>query len=354
MKKNVVGQKYNLLIDCDTGVDDAYALLLACRCDLFNLVGVTTVAGNVDVHKVTNNTCVVLDAANAPKRLPVCKGFSTALLEAPHFCPEIHGTNGLGDIDTSEIGIETPSKRKLNSELHAVEFMIDQAKLHAQRFESAVSKLSESDADVEDKMEALSAEHQLTIVALAPMTNIAVALKHYPQLGNGVRQIVFMGGAARSGGNATPWAEANILCDPEAARIVLNSGIDLIMYPWDVFEAFRFTRLTVQPFLDEQRSTAAKLAGQLMMSEMNRFEQDFAAMGDAGTLCVLLRPDACQMRRVHVDVELRGELTRGMTVVDWRERVYPPDLPAKRPNVTLVTQIDNKRFCKLFKKYVCK
>jgi pyrimidine-specific ribonucleoside hydrolase len=316
MDLNVVGNKYNIIIDCDTGIDDAYTLILACKCsDTFNLVGVTTVAGNVDVEMVTANTCVVLDAVDASLELPVCKGFGVALLERPHFCPEIHGSDGLGDVDRVELGLETPSQRVVDKR-HAVDFIVEQAMAHAERYERAIAE------GVEPSRASL--EQKLTLVALAPMTNVAMALRREPRCARGLRQIVFMGGAAARGGNATAWAEANVACDPEAARIVFTAGVPLLMYPWDVFEEFRFDSDAARALLNAT-SRAARLAGALLLSEMRRFEQTFAALGDAGTLVALLRPDATRRRLLHVDVELSGALTRGMTVVDWRERVCPPD-----------------------------
>lgn len=307
-----------IVIDCDTGVDDAYALLLAVRSARFDLRGVTTVSGNVDVEQVLRNTCVVLDAAEAPADLPVCRGMAQALIEPHHHCPEIHGTNGLGNV-------ERPASRRAVSSVHATQFLVDEARR------------------VERQGDAL-----LTIVALAPLTNVATALRLDPTLAGRLERIVLMGGAARSGGNSTPWSEANIHCDPEAAHIVFSSGVPIVMYPWDVFEQFNFARADARLFAAAQHSWA-KLAGELLLSDMQRFKLSAATLGDAGTLCYLLDESSCVTEKVHVTIELQGKHTRGMTVVDLRGEVYEPDQPAGKANVLLIRQTNVPRFRELYK-----
>lgn len=203
-----------VLLDVDTGVDDAHALLLALRSPALKVVGITTVAGNIDVEQVTANTLKVLDIARAPD-IPVARGMSQPLVEPTHYVPQIHGSDGLGNLNPP------PSKRQTVSQ-HAVDFLIQTL---------------------------LAAPEPITLIPLAPLTNIGAALRLEPRIGLKIAQIVLMGGSAFAGGNASPWAEANIYYDPEAAHIVFTSGLPIVMYGWDVFVQVGFSRQEAQDFL---------------------------------------------------------------------------------------------------------
>lgn len=178
-----------VLLDVDTGIDDAHALLLALRHPALDVLGVTTVAGNLDIDTVTNATLKVLDAAGAPLALPVAKGCDKPLVENTHFCPDIHGIDGLGDLEPPL----PPSARTLDAR-HAVTFILD--------------TLRDRDS---------AGLPAVTLIALAPLTNIGMALRMEPELcKRALAKVVWMGGAAFAGGNASQWAEANAAYDPEA------------------------------------------------------------------------------------------------------------------------------------------
>jgi purine nucleosidase len=188
-----------ILIDCDTGIDDAYSLILAARASSrFHLVGVTCVAGNASVDTVTRNTQAVLSVAGATN-VPVARGMADALVEPPHHCPQIHGRDGLGDLALAQ-RLEARAPFAPIDVRHACQFISDAARTYA---------------------------GTLTLVALAPLTNVAVALRLDPALKSRLKRIVLMGGAVRSGGNMRAWAEANIADDPEAAHIVFSSGVNI-------------------------------------------------------------------------------------------------------------------------------
>ncbi|MCK4317067.1 MAG: nucleoside hydrolase, partial [Anaerolineae bacterium] len=207
--------KKQVLLDVDTGVDDAYALLLALRSPDLEVIGITTVAGNVDVDQVTANTLKVLDMVGAPE-IPVAKGMSHPLVEPTRYVPEIHGQNGLGNLNPP------PSSRSL-ADVHAVEFLIETL---------------------------MVTDEPITLIPLAPLTNIGVALRMEPRIKEKIEQVVLMGGSAFAGGNAAQWAEANIFYDPEAAHILFASGLPIVMYGWDVYVQVGFTRREAQAFLD--------------------------------------------------------------------------------------------------------
>jgi|TARA_B100001964_G_scaffold46806_1_gene52283 pyrimidine-specific ribonucleoside hydrolase len=275
----------NIFLDVDTGVDDALALLLAARSPNLNIKGVTCVSGNVPVDLVVRNTLDVLEAAGA-SHVPVARGMDVPLLETMVNAAEIHGKNGLGGIELAKSASEP-----LN--VHAVEFLRREL------------------TDVSDSM---------TIVALGPLTNIATLIRAYPEVVSKIDEIVVMGGAIGPG-NVTPTAEFNIRQDPEAADIVFGSGIPILLYIWDVFIKVAFVRSEIESFSNSSNNSVA-LAGNLLMSMLDRFGRPETSIGDAGAVACILNANAITAKQLPVAVELSGKYTRGQTVVDQR----PPDL----------------------------
>jgi len=319
-----------MIIDVDTGTDDALALLLACCCQQVDVLAITCVQGNMDVDTVTLNTLKVLDAARAPSNLPVARGFALPLVEPVTHCPQIHGQDGLGDLDPPL----PESKRKPRPE-HAVQLL-----------NSTLGKASEL----------------VTVVCLAPLTNIAIAMRMEPQIWKQkVGRIVWMGGAVAGGGNARVWSEANANYDPEAAHMVLTSGVPILLYPWDVFLKVGFTSQELSNFGIEDNDAASAqtqgrtsrhpqslLAGRLMYRELRHFKVDTAMIGDAGAVAAALLPEALTVRQLNVSVELHGERTRGMTVCDIRSFADAPDEPLGKPNADVVVDVDSAKLKSFF------
>jgi len=166
------------------------------------------------------------------------------------------------------------------------------------------------------------AADRITLVPLAPLTNIALLLRTYPQCAAGLREIVFMGGAAHVG-NATASAEFNVWHDPEAAAIVLDAagelGIPVVMYGLDVFYDVRVTRDQAAPLMAVGGRGPAELAGRLIDFQCRRFGQPDATIGDAGAVCAVIDRAGLTTRRLPVRVELAGTYSRGRTIVDRRE-----------------------------------
>ena len=275
----------NIFLDVDTGVDDALALLLAARSPQLNVKGVTCVAGNVPIDRVVRNTLDILNVADAP-HIPVARGMEFPLVEKMFNATEIHGENGLG-------GIDLPASRSTVIDKHAVEFLAGE-----------IDNTSE----------------KVTIVALGPLTNIATLFRIYPNVVSSIEQLVIMGGAIGSG-NTTAAAEFNIRQDPEAADIVFGSGIPILLYIWDVFIKVAFVRSEIEAFSNSSNNSVA-LAGNLLMSMLNRFGRPKTSIGDAGAVACILNANAITAKQLPVAVELSGKYTRGQTVVDQR----PPDL----------------------------
>jgi len=307
-------KRRKVIIDVDTGCDDAQALILALRSPLLEVIGITTVAGNVDVDQVTANTLKVLDIVDAPSDIPVSKGCPEALVQGPHFCPEIHGPDGLGGLNTS------PSSR-LVSPMHAVTFLITTL---------------------------LSSIELITLIMIAPLTNLAIALRMEPKIKEKIESIIFMGGSATSGGNVTQWAEANMFCDPEAAHIVLTSGLNIIMYGWDVYQKVTFSKDEVSQFLTSPNPWA-QFSGKLMTYDINHFNLECAVIGDAGAVAVAIQPEGLITKPMHLVMELQGTHTRGMTVVDFRPEVFQPDKTRELPNVHIAVELDIQMYKKLFR-----
>jgi inosine-uridine nucleoside N-ribohydrolase len=193
------GPKSPVIMDVDTGVDDAIAIALATRLAELDLIGVTTVAGNVDVEKTTENSLRVL-AMLGRSDIPVYRGMSRPLARAYHDASEFHGASGLGDAKFP------PSPANVQAET-APEFI--------------VRSVRERPGEV-------------TLIPVAPLTNIAVALALEPELPRLVKRVVIMGGAFLCPGNASPYAEYNIWADPEAAAIVANSALPITFIGLDV------------------------------------------------------------------------------------------------------------------------
>jgi pyrimidine-specific ribonucleoside hydrolase len=280
--------KIPVVLDVDTGVDDACALLLAARHPDVDLRAVTCVAGNAPVDDVVRNTRIALDAAGRLD-VPVGRGARRPLLEAPRPARHVHGEDGMGDLGLPEpAGVPDP--------LDAVDLLRDML------------------------VAAADAGERVTLVPLAPMTNVALLLRTYPDAARGIARIVFMGGAALVG-NATAAAEFNVFHDPEAAAIVLDAaaelGVPVTMYGLDVFYDVRVPRTDAER-LAASGDPGARLGGRLVLFQCDRFGGDDATIGDAGALCAVLDPAGLVTHRWPVRVELTGSWTRGQTVVDRR------------------------------------
>lgn len=313
-----------VLIDVDTGVDDALALLLAARHPGLDLRAVTCVAGNTSVDQVVRNTLTVLDAAGGPP-VPVGRGAERPLLEPARDASHVHGADGLG-------GLGFPPSARRPVEVHAVELMRQ--------------VLRDSTTPV-------------TLVALAPLTNLALLLRMYPEAAGNIDRMVVMGGSA-SIGNATPVAEFNIWHDPEAAAVVLGSGVPVTMYGLDVF-------YQVSIGGDEAAKLAASadagtsLAGRLLTGQLaggrseDRISPGSATIGDAGAVCAVAEPEGLVTASLPVRVCLESAETRGQTVVDRRSRPGEADLAGRvaAPLVDVALEVDADRYRRLFLDVAC-
>ena len=271
-----------IIMDVDTGIDDALALMFAVRRPDLDLRAVTCVSGNTTLANVVANTTTVLDLVRAG-HVPVAAGADRPLIERPRDASYVHGADGLGNLGL-------PASQREVDRRHAVELL---------------------------RQMLADAEEPVTIVALAPLTNLALLLRMYPAVAERIARIVFMGGSA-SVGNASPVAEFNVWHDPEAAAIVTSSGLELTMYGLDVFHQVVVDADDVARLADSL-DPVAQAVGRLLGYQGQSEEPALRLIGDAGAVCALVAPQLMRTERWPMRVELTG-LSRGQTVVDRRTR----------------------------------
>lgn len=269
-----------VIIDCDPGIDDAVALLYAFA--HLDVIGITTVCGNIDVSQSTVNVLKVLELVG--KQLPVAIGAHRPWVSPPRHARDIHGDSGLDGVDLPE-----PTLKPID--LTAVEFIVSTAR-----------------------------EYQdLVIVTLGPLTNLATALRYDPSLIDRLKSIVIMGGSTTHG-NITPVAEFNIYSDPEAAQAVFTSGARIYMTGLNVTERMIVDRLHVERLQagGKVARTIARMLQHQSRVMRERFGIKGAVLHDPCALAPLLRPDLVTFQSTPVAVELASTITRGMTVCDLR------------------------------------
>ena len=273
-----------VILDVDTGVDDALALLFAVKHPLIDVRAVTCVAGNASLAQVVDNTLRILDAVNAPS-IPVAAGAVRPLLAPGRAASHVHGEDGLG-------GLVLPETSRVAEAVSAVELM---------------------------RRTLMESDERITLVALAPQTNLALLLRTHPEVIDRIERIVFMGGSA-SAGNATAVAEFNVWHDPEAAAIVLGSGVPTFMYGLDVFNQVAVDQ-DLATSLESSDSALGRAVGALLGNRIALSEDSTLVytglIGDAGAICALVEPEALTIEQRPVRIELAG-YGRGQTVVDRR------------------------------------
>lgn len=305
----------NLLVDCDTGVDDALMLLdLAGNPDA-NIVAVGSVHGNVQSRRAAVNTRYVLDLVGL-QHVPSAVGCWRPMAQPLHTAEYIHGPYGLGGFEPPEP--ETPL----------------------------------TDEDAVHQMIRLAHERpgELTLLATGPLTNLGAALIADPEFPRLIPRVVIMGGNVGVPGNITPWAEANIWHDPEAADLVFQYDWEVVLVPLDV----TMQTLLTGKYLDRlqaatQTSKRAEFAWNIVQFYLDMYEESRgirgAAMHDPLAGAVALDPSLCGYVEKTVHVELRGTDTRGMTVADLRG--YRTEI-SDRPKVHIAMEVDVDRFMSAF------
>ncbi len=304
-----------VILDVDTGVDDALAIALALRSPGLQLLGVTTVSGNVDLDQVTANTLLTLDVLGAPP-IPVVRGAAGPLArQLPLTAAHVHGGDGLGGARS-----KYPVSSRQATE-GAPRFLLEMIRRHP---------------------------GVLTLVATAPLTNVAQALREDPDTMRQLGEIIVMGGALRVPGNIGPVSEFNFAVDPEAAAIVVRAGLRLRLVPLDVTEQVSLTEDALSaPGHDGPVAGFVRDITAFTM-QFHREREGVAGifLHDPLAVGVAAEPALVQDEAVPIAVESRGELTAGMVVADLRRRSR--GLPTTR----VATGVDAPRFLELFTRQV--
>ncbi|HUR16579.1 MAG TPA: nucleoside hydrolase [Candidatus Limnocylindrales bacterium] len=306
-----------VIIDCDTGIDDALALLYACASPEMDLVGATCVSGNVGAQQVARNTLNVL-ALGGKSDVEVALGREVPLVRPLVIAPETHGPAGVGYAVLGE-----PSQPL--SERHAADLLIEEARKRPGK---------------------------IMLITLGPLTNLAVALVREPNLPHLLRGLVMMAGSYRSAGNTAPTTEWNVAVDPEAMQIVLAGWATHSHVPRPVALGLDVTekaKMTPEHLADLRRRAGDPPASQLLdfIDDALRFYMEFhsqydgfygAFIHDALALAAALDPSLIRTQPVSVEVELGGTHTTGETVTDWRHRW------GREPNLDVAVEADIGKF----------
>ncbi|MCI6574860.1 MAG: ribonucleoside hydrolase RihC [Arcanobacterium sp.] len=269
-----------LIIDTDPGIDDAVAIAMAIADPRLDIRLITTTAGNVGIGKTTTNALKLLEFWES--HIPVAKGATLPLLRQPRDAANIHGDSGMD-------GYDFPEPRGSNL-------------LNIPAAQAIKETLEQS-------------EEKVTIIELAPMTNLALFIRTYPQYLSKIERIIFMGGSTQRG-NLGVLSEFNIGVDPEAAHIVIHSGIPIHMVPLDIG-----WKALVYPD-DSQRIKSLNRTGEMLFGLLSHYRskglREGLHMYDGSAIAYLLKPSIFETSRVPIEIEIDGRHTSGATLVDFK------------------------------------
>jgi purine nucleosidase len=279
-------QKQQIVIDTDPGQDDAVAVLLALASNELEILGITAVAGNVPLSLTEVNARKICELAGKPD-VKVYSGAIRPMLRPLVTAEHVHGKTGLD-------GPTLPEPKMPLQKQHAVDFIVETLMSHP--------------------------ANTITLCTLGPLTNIGLALVREPRIASRIKRIVAMGGGFFEGGNVTPTAEFNIYVDPQAARLVFESGVPITLIPLDCTHQALTSSARVEQFRKMKNNTGPAVAS--MLDFFERFDEekygtDGGPLHDPCVIAWLLRPELFTSRDVNVSVECESELTMGMTIIDW-------------------------------------
>jgi purine nucleosidase len=299
-----------ILIDADPGIDDACAILLALASPELSLEGISIVHGNCSLEQGARNGISVLELANA-SHIPVTKGCENPLVQPSLLAPETHGNTGLGYA-------KLPSPRSSPIRKHGCDFLIEKI---------------------------LSSPGEITLVAIGPLTNIALAIRQEPRLVHSVKELIIMAGAIRHEGNTTALAEFNTYVDPHAAHIIFHSGMPMTLVPLDVTYECILTIQDVQRLqtIDSPISTFIKDSTRFYMEYHDDYQGiEGCVINDPLALALTFAPELCDYQELPVDVDISGSVSMGKTFADFYNY-------AKKPaNMKVALAVRPRDFIELF------
>ncbi|CAH0122494.1 MULTISPECIES: nucleoside hydrolase [unclassified Paenibacillus] len=309
--------KQPIILDVDTGIDDAMAIAYAVRSPELELLGLTTCFGNVTVEEASRNSLQVLEQLDRDD-IPVIPGAAEPLFRPPlkGKTVSVHGHNGLGDAELSE-----PKGAALD--MHAAEFIVEQARKRP---------------------------HEVTVIAVGTMTNMALAIMKDPEIVHLLKRVVIMGGAVTVPGNVTPHAEANIYADPEAAEFLFRSGVPITLVGLDVTMKTLLPRAELANWREKNTKLSRFMADitDYYMDSYTSFYPGIlgCALHDPLAVGVVIDPTFVKTKPIHVQVDTEGIYSIGRTVGDLRARAE------QEPNMDVCLEVDADRFLQHFLKRI--
>ncbi|HGL4481276.1 MULTISPECIES: nucleoside hydrolase [Klebsiella] len=302
--------KEKIIIDTDPGQDDAIAILMALASEELDVLGITTVAGNVSAELTEINARKICELAGRHD-LRVYKGATRPLLKTLVTGEHVHGSSGMD-------GPVLPEPVMPSQEQHAVDFIIETLRMQP-------------------------AEH-VTLCTLGALTNLALAFSIAPDIVRRVKRIIMMGGGFFEGGNITPTAEFNFFVDPHAAKAVLSLGIDITIIPLDITHNVLTSKSKIAKF-KTLGSCVAEACVTLMeyheRFDVEKYGSDGGPLHDPNVIACLLKPELYQGKLVNVEINTDEGLAHGMSVVDWWR------VTDRKPNATYLTSVDSDGFFEL-------
>lgn len=299
-----MAQKEKIILDVDPGHDDAIAILVAAKSDKIDLRGITVVAGNQTLPKTLQNTLNVCSFANID--VPVYAGMDRPLVRNQVVAQDIHGESGLE-------GPTFPEVTKKAKDEHAVNFIIE---------------------------EALKNEGELILVPVGPLTNIATAFNLKPEIKDKIKKIVLMGGAYGIG-NETASAEFNIFVDPEAAKVVFESGVPIVMAGLDLTHQATADKNVIER-INQIDNKVSNLSVELLEFFRRTYKDVFGfeapPVHDPCAVAKVIDSDVFTTKKMRVDIETNSDLTYGRTVCDFHNR------SKKKPNAEVAINLDKEKF----------
>lgn len=298
----------HFIVDTDTAADDALALIMVLRQPDVTVHAVTINCGNIQFDQQVTNALYTLELVGKAD-IPVHPGCREPLLKRYRTVPEIFGSDGFSDANF-------PLPKTAPSDIHAVDAIIAAAKAH---------------------------QGELEIIALAPLTNIAVAFSKAPEIVPLIKKIWFMGATLHAVGNMTMGAEFNVWVDPEATDVVLRSGVPIVVTPWEVAKRDAVLSLAERDEIGQMNTPVARFFSRVTQT-LYSYTTKIEAFGGAihsdiiGVTVPLFPEEIFDQADMYMCVELGGEFSRGVTFLDW------VGLAGNTPNITIVKAIDATAF----------
>jgi len=299
-----------IILDTDPGIDDSLAILLALASPEISLEGLSIVHGNCSLEQAVINGLSVLELANAG-RIPVAAGCELPLVQPSLLAPETHGNTGLGYA-------KLPGPRTSPIGQHGCDFLIEKV---------------------------LSNPGEITLVAIGPLTNVALAIRKEPRMAGALKELIIMGGAIRHEGNTTALAEFNTYVDPHAAHIVFHAGIPTTLVPLDV----TYQCVLTKPDVDRLLQTDSPVTR--FVADATRFYMEFhdeyqgvqgCVINDPLALALTFAPDLCDYRELPMDVDISGGVSMGKTIGDFYNYTRKP------ANMKVALGVRPREFIELF------